>query len=223
MQNEKRSHQKYVFVLGFAGFVAATAWLGRGIAPAAPLTFADTTAVARATPLALIDKSRPYTNGELHWTPADYPFAQAALQNQLNAATVYWHTRGFTVMPFGQKAPAGAWRIYIRDSCGGPANMAWHGYDGAPYACIASVGGGGYWWMTRAMEHEASEMASDPLANYSRPEIVDPVVRYFGAICNGQFTFDYNACTGWPFVDFMLPAAARNRQGFKDYLHQVAR
>ena len=67
------------------------------------------------------------------------------------------------------------------------------------------------------MEHEAVEMIADPSG--AGIEVVDPVARFFGAVCDGVFTFDYNSCIGLPFVDFLLPK--RQLHGFEDYLQQV--
>jgi hypothetical protein len=181
-----------------------------------------TSAFARPIPVKLIDLSTFYTaaNGN-HWTAADYPFAEQALTIQMQAVAKYYDAgRGFAIIGFDQPGAAN-WRVYIQNQCvsAGQSYAAYHWTDPVgPYACIASNGGGGYWWMTRAMEHELTEMAGDPSGRGR--EIVDPVAQYFGVVTDGVFSFDYSNSAGTPFVDFLLPRKAR-AQGFADYLRVV--
>jgi len=189
-----------------------------------PLLF-SAPAFAKPIPIKLIDLSTPYTSGpEQHWTAADYPFAEQALAAQLAAVAQYYYSkRGFSIAGFGSTEKV-ARRVFIKNQCilCGISYAAYHCVDSfGPYACIASINGGGYWWMTRAMEHETSEMIGDPSGKAR--EIVDPVSQYFGAIYDGTFTFDYSVRPAFPFVDFLLPAKAQKRTGFSDYLRQVPR
>ena len=180
-------------------------------------------AAFRPIPVKLIDVSTPYSaaNGN-HWASSDYPFAEQALAIQMRAVSQFYDAkRGFDIIGFGQPGRA-IWRVYIRNQCidGGQSYAAYHWTDSAgAYACVASAGGGGYWWMVRAMEHELTEMAGDPSGRSF--EIVDPVARYFGEVVNGQFSFDYSDFAGTPFVDFILPPRDRRATGFSDYLKQV--
>jgi hypothetical protein len=180
-------------------------------------------AFANPIPIKLIDLSTPYSSGPEHWNSADYPFAEQALAGQLVAVGRFYNSkRGFSVVGFESMQNA-VRRVFIENQCifGGTSYAAYHWVDSiGPYACIASVNGGGYWWMTRAIEHETAEMIGDPSAKGR--EIVDSVSQFFGEICDGTFSLNYSVSpTTFPFVDFLLPANAQKRTGFSDYLGQV--
>lgn len=171
-------------------------------------------------PIKLIDLSTLYSRGGMaHWTHDDYPFAEQALTLQLQAVGKFYDAkRGFRLIGFDEKGGAAA-RIIIQNQCviDGQSYAAYHWHDSAgPYGCVASVGGGGYWWITRGMEHEMAEMIGDPSG--TGREIVDPVSQWFGEIVNGQFTYDYSDFAGTPFIDFLLPPRAAHAYGSRDYL-----
>ena len=179
-------------------------------------------AYAKPIPIKLIDLSTPYTDGSAQWGPQDYAFAEQALADQLAAVGQFYHSkRGFIVIGFGATQPG--LRVFIRNQCiwiNGESYPSFHWIDSiGPYACVASVNGGGYWWMTRAMEHETTEMIGDPTGKGR--EIVDSVAQYFGVINDGSFSFDYDSFVAPPFVDFLLPPKAAKRAGFSDYLAQI--
>jgi hypothetical protein len=179
-------------------------------------------AYAKPIPIKLIDLSTPYTNGTQQWGPEDYAFAEEALANQLAAVGEFYQSkRGFSIVGFEATQPG--LRVFIKNQCiwiNGESYPAFHWIDSiGPFACIASVNGGGYWWMIRAMEHETTEMIGDPTGRGR--EIVDSVAQYFGVIYDGTFSFDYDAFVATPFVDFLLPAKAAKRAGFSDYLAQI--
>jgi hypothetical protein len=176
-------------------------------------------ASAQNVNLTMVDRSTPYAG----WNSSFYDFSQGALQNQEDAVNLTYHPRAnITVYGFGVKAPAGAWSVYIQNTCSweGHPEPAFHWMaNGVPYACIASNNGGGYWWMTRAMEHETTEAIGDPSGTHR--EIVDPVSQYFGMIDAAGFTFNYAVSTEYgPFVDFLIPVADAKVAGFTDYLKQ---
>jgi len=179
-------------------------------------------AYAKPIPIKLIDLSTPYTDGSAQWGPQDYAFAEQALADQLAAVGQFYHSkRGFIVIGFGATQPG--LRVFIRNQCiwiNGESYPSFHWINSiGPYACVASVNGGGYWWMTRAMEHETTEMIGDPTGKGR--EIVDSVAQYFGVINDGSFSFDYDSFVAPPFVDFLLPPKAAKRAGFSDYLAQI--
>jgi hypothetical protein len=179
-------------------------------------------AYAKPIPIKLIDLSTPYNNGTEQWGPEDYAFAEQALADQLTAVSQFYQSkRGFNIVNFGAAKPG--LRVFIKNECiwiNGKSYPSFHWIDSiGPYACVASVNGGGYWWMTRAMEHETTEMIGDPTGRGR--EIVDSVAQYFGAINDGGFSFDNDSFVASPFVDFLLPLKAAKYAGFSDYLAQV--
>jgi len=145
-----------------------------------------------------------------------------ALAKQLAAVgELYQSKRSFNIIGFEATQPG--LRVFIKNQCtwiNGESYPAFHWTDSiGPFACIASVNGGGYWWMTRAIEHETTEMIGDPTGRGR--EIVDSVAQYFGVIYDGTFSFDYDALIASPFVDFLLPPKAAKHAWFSDYLAQI--
>ncbi|HUN58387.1 MAG TPA: hypothetical protein VMU41_09755 [Candidatus Binataceae bacterium] len=180
-------------------------------------------AYAKPIYIKLIDLSTPYSNGTEEWGPQNYAFAEQALSNQLAAVGQYYNSkRGFSIVGFG--ATQRGLRVFIKNQCvwfNGQAYPSFHWIDSSgPYACVASINGGGFWWMTRAIEHETTEMIGDPTGRGR--EIVDPVAAYFGGMFADGFNFDYLPDDGdYPFADFLLPRKAAKYTGFSDYLAQV--
>jgi hypothetical protein len=178
--------------------------------------------VVSAQPISirLIDTSTPTSN----WSSVDYTFSKDALQWQLNAVGEWYSgRRGFKVYGF-LSGHSATYRTFVKNQCyfNDLPYAAFHWYDSkGPYGCVSSVNGGGYWWMTRALEHETTEMIADPYP-FAHQEIVDSVAEHFGAICDGLFNYDYNCAGGYPFTDFLLPVGERAAYGHADFLKRVA-
>jgi hypothetical protein len=190
----------------------------RGLAIVTLLSFAVPALGQGPTPLRLIDRSTPVAGV---WDSSDYAIAQAAVQNQLNSVTLFWHKRGVTLCAFNDGCYA-SWTLTLTNRCvyGGVSYAGYHLDSGSPSACVATVGVGDWWTITRDIEHEASEMTADP--STTGKEIVDPVAGIFATICNGAVVMgDETTCApGWPLQDFILRRKERAPYGFIDFLKQ---
>jgi len=205
--------------------------LGRLAAALLVLAFSllgESLAFAKTLNFKLVDLSTPYTDPiKGGWHADYYDFAQAAVQYQADAVASFYHAAGgIHIYGFNESAPRKAWPLYVQNECisTGQNYPAYHWTaKGLPYGCVASLNGGGFWWMTKALEHEMAEVVGDPSGR--RYEIVDPVINYSGMIVNGVFTFNYiyPYSFNYPFVDFVLPKRVWRKVGFKDYLHKVPR
>jgi hypothetical protein len=169
--------------------------------------FVCTSTSLHAQTIRVVDNVTPIASPNESWSDSNYAFTIDALRAQASAVAGFYRKRAVYVLDINQTAPRGAWTLAFENQCivDGRSYAAFHTIRAnKPYACVAAIGGNGFYWMTRGAEHELAEMLANP--RLTGREIVDPVASRFVTLPNGE-----------PFVDFLLPRHVVRRTKMLDY------